>query len=109
MARNKFQHCFKKSYKCNGNSKRTHEAIKTTSSINKETTTTTDDQDNTGIERIQISHIRSFHRMIMNDEKSMGYIDLTGRFPHCSASSREYLLVGYNYDANAILVEPLKH
>ena len=38
----------------------------------------------------------------------MGYMDLTGRFPHCSSSGHEYLLVGYNYYANAILVEPLK-
>ena len=46
--------------------------------------------------------------MIMNDEKSMGYMDLTGKFPHFSASGHEYLLVRYNYDANTILVEPLK-
>ena len=47
--------------------------------------------------------------MITNDEKSMKYMDLTGRFTHCSASGYEYLLVGYNYDASAILVEPLKN
>ena len=46
--------------------------------------------------------------MITNDEKSTGCVDLTGRFPHCSSSGHEYLLVGYNYYANAILVEPLK-
>ena len=47
--------------------------------------------------------------MIMNDETSMGFMDLTGKFPHCSASGHEYLLLVYNYDANAILVEPLKN
>ena len=47
--------------------------------------------------------------MVMNDEKSMGYTNLTGRFPHCSARGHEYLLVGYNYDVNSILVEPLKN
>ena len=47
--------------------------------------------------------------MIMNDEKSMGCMDLTGRFPHCSASDHKYLLFGYNSDANEILVEPLKN
>ena len=47
--------------------------------------------------------------MITNDEKSMGYMDLTGRFFHFSASGHEYLLVGYNYDTNLILVEPLKN
>ena len=34
---------------------------------------------------------------------------LTYIFPHCSASGHEYLLVGYKYDTNAILVEPLKN
>ena len=38
----------------------------------------------------------------------MGFMDSTGIFPHCSASGHEYLLDGYNYYANAILVEPLK-
>ena len=35
-------------------------------------------------------------------------MDLIGRFPPCSASGHEYLLVGYNYYANTILVEPPK-
>ena len=35
-------------------------------------------------------------------------MDLTGRFTHYSASVHEHLLVGYNYDANTIFVEPLK-
>ena len=47
--------------------------------------------------------------MITNDERSMGYMDLTGIFPHCSASGHEYVLVRYNYYSNAILVEPLKN
>ena len=46
--------------------------------------------------------------IIMNDERSVGYMYLTGIFPHRSDSGHEYLLFGYNYDANAILVEPLK-
>ena len=41
--------------------------------------------------------------MITNDEKYMGYMDLTGKFAHFSASGHEYLLVEYNYDANAVL------
>ena len=35
-------------------------------------------------------------------------MDLKGRFPHCSSSGHEYLLVGYSNDDNTILVEPLK-
>ena len=36
-------------------------------------------------------------------------MDLTGRFPFCSSRSNEYILIGYNYDANAILGVPLKN
>ena len=36
-------------------------------------------------------------------------MDLTGRFPKYSSSFHEYELVGYNYDVNSILVEPLKN
>ena len=71
---------------------------------------------------MQISHIRCsppsdtpnvkkngvMCSMITNDEKFMGCMDLTGIFTHCSANGHEYLLVGYNYDANTILVETLK-
>ena len=39
----------------------------------------------------------------------MGYMDLTGRFTSFSSSGLKYLLVWYNYNANAILVEPLKN
>ena len=47
--------------------------------------------------------------VITNDETSMVYMDLTGRLICCSSSGHEYLLVGYNYGANEILVEPLKN
>ena len=47
--------------------------------------------------------------MITNDEKTIWYMDLTGISPHCLASGHEYLLVGYNNNDNAILVEPLKN
>ena len=43
------------------------------------------------------------------DVKTMEYLDLTGRFPKYSSSFHEYELVGYNYDVNSILVEPLKN
>ena len=36
-------------------------------------------------------------------------MDLTGKFPYKSARGYEYLLIGYNYDANAIVVEPIKN
>ena len=36
-------------------------------------------------------------------------MDLTGRFPFCSSRGNEYILIGYHYDANAILGVPLKN
>ena len=36
--------------------------------------------------------------------KDIGYIDLTGRFPHKSARGNQYLLVAYHFDANAIYI-----
>ena len=64
MARTRCHNCLKKSsYTRNGNSKRTHETGKTTSSIDKETTTATDNKDSTGREKIQISHIRLFSNL----------------------------------------------
>ena len=36
------------------------------------------------------------------------YGDLTGRFPHKSSRGNQYLLVIYDYDSNAILVEALQ-
>lgn len=41
-------------------------------------------------------------------ESGMSYSDLTGRYPVKSARGNQYLIVLYDYDSNAILVEPLK-
>ena len=49
----------------------------------------------------------SLHHNKNNRHK--GFMDLTGRFPFKSAREMEYLLIAYVYDANAILVEPLKN
>ena len=35
------------------------------------------------------------------------YTDLTGRFPYQSSRGNNYVFVAYNYDGNAILVEPM--
>ena len=40
--------------------------------------------------------------------KQKAYMDSTGRFPHQSSRGASYLFVLYNYDTNAILIEPLK-
>ena len=37
------------------------------------------------------------------------YFDLTGKFLQRSSSSDQYIFVGYNYDANSILAEPIKN
>ena len=41
-------------------------------------------------------------------ERNTTYSDQTGRFPHISSRGNAYLLIVYDYDSNAILVEPLK-
>ena len=41
------------------------------------------------------------------EAKEKSYMDLTGRFPEKSARGNQYLLVVYDYDSNAILVEPI--
>ena len=45
---------------------------------------------------------------LIDSKSGLGYIDLTGRFPYQSSRGNNYLMVAYNYDANAILVEALK-
>ena len=46
---------------------------------------------------------------LVDIDREISYMDLTGRFPYKSSRGYEYLLVGYNYDSNAILVQPLKN
>ena len=41
--------------------------------------------------------------------KQKTYSDQTGRFPFRSSRGNEYIMVMYDYDANAILVAPLKN
>lgn len=45
----------------------------------------------------------------IHEYKDVGYMDLTGRFPKRSVRGNEYILACYHYDANAILVQPLKN
>ena len=46
---------------------------------------------------------------IIQDNDISVYTDLTGRFPYRSSRGNEYLLVGYHYDANGILAQPLRN
>ena len=43
------------------------------------------------------------------DPKEKTYSDQTGRFPHRSSRGNEYLMIMYDHDSNAILVEALKN
>ena len=49
------------------------------------------------------------YNLISISPKERGYVDLTGRFPYRSSRGNEYILVGYNYDGNCILAEPVKN
>eukprot|EP00957_Ditylum_brightwellii_P118907 9068931-Ditylum_brightwellii.AAC.1 len=42
-------------------------------------------------------------------DKGKIYIDQTGKFPVVSSKSNRYIMVIYVYDANCILVEPMKN
>jgi hypothetical protein len=42
------------------------------------------------------------------NSKNKAYTDLTGRFPFTSSRGNKYMLIVYDYDSNAILVETLK-
>ena len=46
---------------------------------------------------------------LYDSSEGVGYTDLTGRFPYRSSRGNEYIMVAYNYDANAILAEPVKN
>ena len=47
--------------------------------------------------------------IIESSHAGIGYTDLTGRFPFRSSRGNEYILIGYHYDANATLAEPIKN
>ena len=40
--------------------------------------------------------------------KQKAYMNLTGRFPHILSRGTSYFLVMYDFDTNAILIEPLR-
>ena len=46
---------------------------------------------------------------LLSSKDGKGYMDLTERFPYRSASGNEYIMIAYNYDANAILAHPVKN
>ena len=49
------------------------------------------------------------YSLVESSLSGLSYIDLAGKFPYRSAQGNEYILVAYHYDANAILVQPLKN
>ena len=51
----------------------------------------------------QVAYVLLNHKQL-----STGYFDLTGRFPQKSSRGNEYILVGYHYNADAILATAIK-
>ena len=41
--------------------------------------------------------------------KYRAYMELKGRFPYTSSGGNQYILIGYHFDGNEILVKPLKN
>jgi len=67
--------------------------------------------ENKPIIKIKDNNQRSFeilNSIIPFSAKSLTYGDLTGAFPYTSTRGAKYLYLMYDYDANAILVHPLK-
>ena len=59
----------------------------------------------------EVPNIKSYdvtYSLVNLPPKNMAYTDLTGRFPYRSSSGNEYILVGYHFDGNVILGEPIK-
>jgi len=50
-----------------------------------------------------------FYIILDMAKEAATYTDLTGRFPHQSSRGNNYVFVAYNYDGNAILVEPMQN
>ena len=50
----------------------------------------------------------AWFQVITLPAKATTYSDQTGCFPHQSSTGNNYVMVCYDYDANAILVAPLK-
>ena len=67
------------------------------------------DADDTFPEPIKTKTHNCFYQIVELNHKAKSYMDLTGRFPHQSLRGNNYLFVCYNYDSNAILVEPLNN
>ena len=47
--------------------------------------------------------------LIDKDKLNTAYQDLTGRFPMWSTQGNEYILIGYHYNYNCIIVHPVKN
>jgi hypothetical protein len=47
--------------------------------------------------------------MIIENDTTKGYLDLTGRFPYKSAQGNQYIFVAFHVDGNAILVKGIKN
>ena len=48
-------------------------------------------------------------RIVQDLKQGLGYMDLAGKFPYQSGRGNNYIMIVYSYDANGILVEPLKN
>ena len=48
------------------------------------------------------------YAVIDPDTLSNAYFDLTGRFPQRSSQGNQYIMIGYHYDANSIIAQPMK-
>ena len=48
------------------------------------------------------------YKVFETSETGIVYTDQTGRFPYRSSRGNKYIMVAYHYNANVILIEPIK-
>ena len=73
------------------------------------TRNTIEDDENNFPTKIKNKTYNCFTTIINAPEKGITYTDQTGAFPYQSSRGNKYIFICYNYDANAILCEPLKN
>ena len=53
------------------------------------------------------THEIAYKLLERSSQAGKAFMDLTGKYPTKSISGNQYIVVAYNYDANAILAEPI--
>ena len=82
--------------------------IQSTKSTTLETPTIQENIQNDAFpEKLNTKTQSCFYIILDMAKEATTYTDLTGRFPYQSSRGNNYVFVAYNFDGNAILIEPM--